>query len=55
MFFTNTNEFMRLPHARMGHTPGWATPSNDSRMFRNKEKEIIGETVVSVLISSRLQ
>lgn len=53
MFFTNENEFMKLARARMGHTPGWAAPSNDSRVFRNKEKEIIGEIFVSVLIGSK--
>lgn len=44
---------MRLPHARMGHSPVWATPSNDSRVFRNKEEEIVGEAVFSVLIMSK--
>lgn len=41
---------MRLAHARMGHSPVWATRSDDSRVFRNKEKEIVRETVFSVLI-----
>jgi len=42
---------LRLAHARMDHTPGWATPSNNSKVFRNKE--ITGETVVSGLIGSK--
>lgn len=44
---------MRLAHARMGHSPVWATLSNDSRVFRNKEKEIVGKAVFSVLIISK--
>lgn len=44
---------MRLAHARIEYSTVWATPSNGSRVFRNKDKEIIGEVVFSTLIISK--
>lgn len=53
MFCTKKNEFRRLAHARMSHTSRWAASFDSSRVFRNKEKEMVRETIVSVLIGSK--